>query len=248
MKDINLKYIGELGRIWHEKYLKMIKHTGHDRFWKEVEEGKWEPETFDVLRHYCTPDSTFIDIGAWNGVCSIYAALLGCKVIAAEPDAEALKYLHKNIELNGVEVTVHPVCVSDTTGTVRLKTQYENGFGNSMSSILDRNSVADSVEVPSVTLEEFLSGINNIGLIKIDVEGAEVKILKQSKEYLSRHRHTVYVSLHPFWFDSDKDIEDIREAVYGTYTVLGVGHGTILEHEFVELVKRGVHSLLLIAR
>lgn len=228
--------------------VKSIQHIGHDRFWKEVEEGKWEPETFQVLKWCCTPGSTFIDIGAWNGVCSIYAAQLGCKVIAAEPDSEALKYLHQNIELNDVQVTVHPVCVSDVSGKVRLKTQYENGFGNSMSSILDRNSVVESVEVPSVTLEEFLSGVEDICLIKIDVEGAEVRILKQAKEYLSRTKHTVYVSLHPFWFDSDKDIEAIRDAIYGTYTVLGVGHGTMLEHEFVELVKRGVHSLLLIAR
>jgi hypothetical protein len=47
-------------------------------FWDQVEAGLWEPETFEVLEQFCKEGKTFVDIGAWNGVCSIYANALGC--------------------------------------------------------------------------------------------------------------------------------------------------------------------------
>jgi predicted RNA methylase len=57
------------------------------RFWNDVQ--NWEPETFEIVRYYADPKKAFIDIGAWNGVVSLYASALFKEVIAIEPDVIA---------------------------------------------------------------------------------------------------------------------------------------------------------------
>lgn len=227
-----------------------MKHKGNSQFWKQVESGKWEPETFKILDKYCKPGKTFIDIGAWNGVCSLYACEKGCYSHAIEPDKEALKLLTKNVQLNKADVNIHPICISDINGFVKLNTQYNNGFGNSMSSILERNLVVDSIEVNSMTLEKFigLNGINldNVCLIKIDIEGGEIALIKQAKAFLKQNKPTIYLSLHPAWFpNGDDDTNDMSDVIFDIYRVFDVTGREYEKWEFLDAVNSGVHSIVL---
>ena len=70
-------------------------------FWNEVE--TWEPETFDIVKQYADPKKSFIDIGAWNGVVSLYASGLYKEVIAIEPDLIAFDKLIRNVQLNNLK-------------------------------------------------------------------------------------------------------------------------------------------------
>lgn len=225
-----------------------LKHKGHDRFWQEVEEGKWEPETFKVLEKYCKPGKTFIDIGAWNGVCSIYAALLGADVHAAEPDVTAQMYASGNIELNGVGIKLHPVGISGESGQAFLGTNDE--FGNSMSSIV-RKGDTRAVSIDTLTLEDFMGAagidITKVSLIKMDIEGGEVEALPQASRYLRKHKPTLYVSLHPFWFRRpQEDTLAIAHALFSAYPVVADTSGKTYEDwtEFVRAVEGGVHSFV----
>ncbi len=49
----------------------------------------FEPDLFDALDEHIHPGSVFIDIGAWIGFVSIYAAQLGATVHSYEPDPAA---------------------------------------------------------------------------------------------------------------------------------------------------------------
>lgn len=225
-----------------------MKHKGHDKFWRNVEAGTWEPETFEVLNKYCAPGKTFIDIGAWNGVCSIYASSLGAECRAVEPDPEALKYLQANIKLNEANVRVYNVCIAGKDGVVSLNTQAS--FGNSMSSIVDRGSAVASTSVRAVTLETFVRlakiDMAQVCLVKIDIEGGEVDLIAQAAEFLAKHKPVVYLSLHPSWFpNKDADTERIADVLFGIYRVYGTDGTEYERWEFLAAVNSGVHALVL---
>lgn len=227
-----------------------MKHTGHKQFWEQVETGKWEPETFKVLGNYCKPGKDFIDIGAWNGVCSLFASEFKAQCHAIEPDPEAFKYLTKNIKLNHADIKTHQLCIGAFDGVVNLNTQYDKGFGNSMSSVLERGLVVDSVEVKSMTLESFIHSngidIDNVSLIKIDIEGGEIGLLKQAKGYLKLHEPTIYLSLHPMWFPNlDEDTQLIGDIIFDIYRVFDVTGREYERWEFLSAVNSNVHSFIL---
>lgn len=227
-----------------------MKHTGHSQFWEQVKLGKWEPETFKVLTEFCHPNKTFIDIGAWNGVCSLFASELNAQCHAIEPDPEAFKYLTKNIKLNHADIKTHQLCIGSFDGFVNLNTQYKKGFGNSMSSVLDRGLVVDSVEVKSMTLESFIHSngihIENVSLIKIDIEGGEIELFKQAKGYFKLHEPTIYLSLHPMWFPNlDIDTEIIGDIIFDIYRVYDVTGREYDRLEFLPAVNSNVHSFIL---
>lgn len=188
--------------------------------WHAAAAGKWEPETFDVLDKYIVPGKEFIDIGAWVGVLSFYAEKLGAEVHAIEPDPKAFEELDDNKTLNKSSVFIYELAISDTDDDLVLNTTAVKGFGNSESSLIQRNEIKEAVEVASCTLESFIYFIDrdNICLIKMDIEGAEVMVLKQAKDFLKQHKPTMYISFHPGYFvNREDDIQMIIDIMFSVY-------------------------------
>ena len=79
---------------------KVLYSPDRIEFWKKFEVNKWENETIQILEKYLTPETYFIDIGAWIGPITLYASKFANKIIAFEPDPVAFDILQKNIELN----------------------------------------------------------------------------------------------------------------------------------------------------
>ena len=77
------------GRLFHEQ-----------PFWDVVQNGQWEPKTFAIIERHCSPDHVFIDIGAWIGPTTLFAAGIAKHVYAVEPDPVSVVALKKNIALN----------------------------------------------------------------------------------------------------------------------------------------------------
>lgn len=211
-----------------------INFKSRPEFWMEVENGNWESDTFKVFDRYIKPDSVFIDIGAWNGVCSIYAKKLGADAIPIEPDPNIHDELYQNLQLNGFGCNnFWRGAISDKTGKSVINTQ--SSFGNSESSLIDRGNINGEFEINIMTLSDFIEWdkvqIKNISLIKIDVEGGEVLILKQAREFLAAHKPTIYVSFHPAWFpDKEQNIQDIIETIFPIYKVRRLVDGQMIDY------------------
>jgi FkbM family methyltransferase len=211
-----------------------IKFKSRPEFWAEVENGNWESDTFKVFDRYIKPDSTFIDIGAWNGVCSIYAKKLGAKVFTIEPDSNIHCELTENLKLNKCGLKFfYKVAISDKEGLVTLNTQ--SSFGNSESSLINRGNVNGETQIESTTLRSFVEytdiDMSEVSLIKIDVEGGEVLILKQAQTFLAAHKPTIYVSFHPAWFpDKEQNIQDIIETIFAIYKVRRLVDGQMIDY------------------
>lgn len=137
---------------------------------------------------------TIVDVGAFHGE---YAVLLGKmvqskrgKLIAIEPNPESFRILERNVRLNNLERTVfcESVAVSDTSGKQVLS------LDGSQSQVGSSAGVA----VRTATLDELLAkhGIARVDLMIIDVEGAELSVLR-SFPWTTTSVGTIFCELHP---------------------------------------------------
>ncbi len=175
-------------------------------FWRRVVDGCWEPASFGVLDRVLTADSTFVDIGAWIGPLTLYAANLADRCHAVEPDPRARAGLLANVACNpglADRIQVHSAAVGEAVGQAHMGSITSDVGGDSMSSLLF-GTAATSWVVECVTLEGLISGfdIPSLGLVKIDIEGAEVEVLNGSREYVEKTHPPLFLSVHGrFWPD-----------------------------------------------
>lgn len=165
-------------------------------FWGRFAAGQWEPETFEVLDRMLTPDGCYVDVGAWIGPTVLYAARLCREVVAVEPDPVAWSQLIRNLSLNGVRnVTPLGFAVDDHKGNGILYSR--GGWGDSMSTTMIPSG--DARPVPTMRLADLI-GDDEICLIKIDIEGAESRVLPDAAGFLAARRIPCLVSLHEPWW------------------------------------------------
>jgi FkbM family methyltransferase len=150
------------------------------------------------LKTLLTPGCVFFDVGANFGYYSLTVAqsLKGnCRVQAFEPNPRTRDRLLWNVAANAMSkvVTVQPVALSDCAGTATLIVRGDN----SGAARLGTDSPGVSVNVTSLDLFCLEQSIDRIDVIKIDVEGYEVKVLRGALEILERVKPALIVEFWP---------------------------------------------------
>jgi FkbM family methyltransferase len=169
----------------------------------------------------------FIDVGAHIGWYSCVAATVfpDITVFAFEMDEETASQLTENVRLNGCEnVEVQRLAVSDHEGVVAYGCPDDRPFSENR---IDPRDAADSAKVGCVTLDAFT---NQHGLepdvLKIDVEGAELQVLRGMTDVISRFSPTIFVEVHPenmpLFNSSPRDVEEFLKT--RGYEVSAVSH------------------------
>jgi FkbM family methyltransferase len=148
--------------------------------------GEWEPGEMSEFRRLIRPGDTVIDVGANVGWYTLLASsLVGPtgRVIAFEPAPESVSLLRKSVAVNRLaNVSVEAKALSDRPGTLTL---HLHGINRAGHSIHGMPGEVGFVEVESVPLDDRLSAVPGaIGLVKIDVEGAEGLVLAGMRETL----------------------------------------------------------------
>lgn len=155
----------------------------------------YELEMLEDIRKRVKPGMIFFDIGANIGNHSLFFALIcnAKKVFAFEPNPLAFFILRKNIEINNVK-TIVPINIAlgDSKGFVEKVFEDPTNLG----STTFRKS--DKGEFPMITLDEFVRAYNitSIDILKIDVEGMELEVLKGATHSLKRFKPLLYVELN----------------------------------------------------
>jgi|GEM_PF-824793 len=136
-----------------------------------------------------------LDIGAHKGYFSIYASVLcgaNVKIFSYEPEEKNFAVLKENLKMNRVKnVFAKNVAVTGNDGMRELFLSVDSHnhsvFGQAMESqvdIVDDESVVSSRKVNCVSFSTIVlkhivkEGCDNIGLVKMDCEGAEFEILE----------------------------------------------------------------------
>ena len=166
--------------------------------------GAWERPSWEAMRSHLSNGSVFIDVGAHIGYYSLKAAnVVGAsgKVIAVEPSPPTVRELEDNIRASGVTVvSVQPVACSDAETTVDLYAAPRVNTGQASLSKANASQGGQAVadyRVRARPLDDIVrdAGLTRVDVVKIDVEGAEMLVLKGSAETLARFHPVLMVEL-----------------------------------------------------
>ena len=183
-----------------------VEPGNNAKYWGLVENGRWEPATFQAINLLVDDSSTYIDVGAWIGGTVLYSATKAAKVIAFEPDPEALSILKTNIAANPALATKIDLIEGGLgifDGTAAL---YNNSPGDSGSSLVSRFGYKNTVEqekfadIKLTDGHRFLEGLDmsKVSLIKMDIEGGEYDLIPHIADILKTHAPSLHISFHPF--------------------------------------------------
>ncbi|HVJ54191.1 MAG TPA: FkbM family methyltransferase [Aliidongia sp.] len=141
-----------------------------------------------------TPSTSVIDIGANVGFFTRRFARWvsgGGRVIALEPEPKNFEALVRVIDRRGLSAVVDPVqaAAAETEGTVFLKLNPDNPA--------DHRLAQDGISVPMVTIDGLMAerGWPRVSLIKIDVQGAEFRVLQGAGQTIERSRPTLFIEV-----------------------------------------------------
>ncbi len=177
----------------------------HSKFWRKAAAGQWEPETFAVLDKYLSPDSDYLDIGAWIGPTVLYAARRARHVWCFEPDPTAFRHLAWNLDLNDIRnVSAFGVALSDRFGVARMAS-VRGEPGDSTSSLLHDGAHGNDTLTVAWDQFEAVNDLSGVSLVKMDIEGAEFFVLPTLLPWLRKERPALYLSLHsPLLSEEDR--------------------------------------------
>ena len=170
-------------------------------FCSEFEAGT--RQFFDAVLPDC---DNMIDVGAHVGLTTLYAAGRVGRVAAFEPSPVNFDFLTRNVALNPElrpRISLFAEGLGDRDERVAL---YAKAFGDSGSSIfqdVERARVVRGAAVATVPLRHAPTVLSEIGLsartlIKIDIEGAEYRVVPAIADLLAETRPFLHLSFHPF--------------------------------------------------
>ena len=160
----------------------------------------YEKNESHFIKSICFEGMNILDIGANVGYyTALFSQLAGDKgsVIAIEPDLESYKYLSKSINsFNYKNVLSFRLAASDIKQKLPLFISKENRGDNRLYST---NQKRNSIMVDCITVDELLeeNKIENLDLIKIDVQGYEPKVLKGMLNIVKSSKKLMLLS--EFW-------------------------------------------------
>lgn len=154
-------------------------------------QGIYEAGTLHIIKTCLRQGDIFLDVGANIGLMS----LLGARqvkdtgvVYAFEPEPDTFNLLQQNIAINEVQnIRAMNFGLGARQG---VEVIYRNCLDNRGMASFVKSSVGaeGGVEVPVWTLDTFLAeeGIGSVRMMKIDVEGWELEVLKGAQVLLSQ--------------------------------------------------------------
>jgi FkbM family methyltransferase len=170
--------------------------------------GIWEPDITAFVRGRLAPGDTFIDVGANVGYHALLAAkLVGAdgRVAAIEASPSIFRSLQENLSLNDATTAVRAInkAASDVAGTVHIHHGPVANIG--LTTTLESRGFAPEAEVAAAPLADLLEPqeIETARLVKIDVEGAEDRVLAGMPSFLERCPPGVEIllELSPAWWN-----------------------------------------------
>ncbi len=164
----------------------------------------YEPDVCMTIKQIVKPGWICADVGAHMGLITLLLArLVGAdgRVIAFEPFPENVRLLREKCLFWGY---AERVCIENTavsngadnrlwlfTGRGRSSTEW-----NIMGHDVDGNVTKPELEVCATSLDAYFPVGSNLDFVKIDVEGAEAKVLTGMRRLLSEARPVVVVEFH----------------------------------------------------
>lgn len=180
----------------------------------------------------------FFDIGAHVGYYSLIASKFCKKIIAFEPVKSNFELLKKNIKINKIiNVKTIKTIISDKNKNKENIYLSDNESGNH--SLIKEKENSQFEIVSSITLDNYCLRSNIMpNVIKIDVEGAEYKVIKGAKKILNNENlETIFIEIkNPFTAEKIIDI-----LIKSNFFLMMIDE---LNKKLIELSKNKINKLI----
>jgi len=160
----------------------------------------WNPDEYRAFRAAVRPGVTVLDVGANVGAYTLmFATWVGAqgRVFAFEPAPDARAGLRTHVALNNLEdrVTIVPAAAAATVGDATFAVHPSGGASSLALASVDGGT---HVKVATETIDNVCRTHALLpAVIKIDVEGAELDVLKGARNTLTLPGLHVFVEFHP---------------------------------------------------
>ncbi len=170
------------------------------RHWR----GQYQAEEVVVIGPMLSPKEVCVDIGAHAGSWTRPLARLvpAGRVYAFEALPHYAAALRRLMQITlTANVTVINAAMSDQPGTVQIAWRTKAGRKLTGNTHMATNSESDQVEcitVPALTLDGWHATLppgTKVGFVKIDVEGAELLVLRGAKAFLQKNRPVIFMEI-----------------------------------------------------
>jgi FkbM family methyltransferase len=172
------------------------------------------------------------DIGAHSGVMSALfcAADPQNRAFAFEPSPILARLLHEIRDLNnlGERMRIENVGIGDRKATVGMLIDPVSGFVQTRRFARTMWKQPERVEVPLERITDAATRLDVVPhFIKLDVEGFEYEAIKGARDFLARHKPTIFLELHLNYLEERKlpvrvVVEMLEACGYCFYTYSGV--------------------------
>lgn len=163
-----------------------------------------EKDVFNMMLSEIDEEDTFYDIGANIGFYTCFFSEKASEIYSFEPNKHAAQILRENIEENSLEnVEVIEAAASDKDTSIKLsKVPGTSVLGTAQ--IKD----AEEGEVDAKKLDSLFDEgqVELPDMVKIDVEGHEIEVLKGMEKVIEKASPVIYVESH-------ENHEELRETL-----------------------------------
>ena len=163
--------------------------------------GSFEPAELAAISRLALPGTCVIDVGANVGLMALVAAAAvgpTGSVVAVEPLPVNLVRLAENIQKNRYPwVQIEPAAAGSETGTATLHVTRDSAYP-SLKTPAGGHRVIDAIAVSLRTIDNVWRerGMPRVSLLKVDVEGYELDVLRGAATLLKTCRPVVLAESH----------------------------------------------------
>ena len=151
--------------------------------------GAYERPVMALLEAELRPGDVAVDVGAHVGVHALAMARRGARVVAFEPTPDSAAALRAAAARNGLAVEVVELALGDAAGTVELLADPRYGAADAgVRSQFGAGEVVARARADTFDAWAQRCGLDRLDVVKVDVEGAEVLVLRGMGETLARLR------------------------------------------------------------
>jgi FkbM family methyltransferase len=184
--------------------------------------GTYEKGILSFLEESFDDTGLFVDVGANIGLMSVFVAnkFKNSEVVAFEAHPKTAEILRGNIELNDLSnIQIVQKALGAKAGKVVIYDNWQMNRG--AASIMYGDEGNEGYEVEMTTLDSVMN--RKVSLVKIDVEGAELDVLKGMQDVIVRDKPTLIVEISKGRTNDENEIFSLisNSGIYDIFKLKG---------------------------
>lgn len=214
-------------------------------YYKPLTSANWD-DLYDFAHEYVKPGDAVWDVGANMGIFTFSAAYRAGptgKVLALEPDSWSVSHLRHSVRMNRkshINVDVLQVAISDCLTTERFNIPERNRAASHLA--ISGGAGADLIGgireshlVVTVTLDWMAQHFPPPSVLKIDVDGGEMRVLRGGISLIGGCRPIILTEVY------ERNADSVTKFLHELgYTLFDFDHGTKSKHE----IERALYNTL----